>query len=55
MTPEEIHQHAKRIVNNHLDDIEFCQVYEDGYLEDAENDWEAIHDEALRLIRGLAV
>lgn len=57
LSENEIHQHAKRIVNWHLDDgIEFCCVYEDDELINAsEDDQRAIHDEADRLIRGLAV
>lgn len=57
MTELEIHQHAKRIVNAYLEnEIEFDWVYEDDELFEAgEDDQRAVHDEANRLIRGLAV
>lgn len=53
MTPEEIHQHARRIAGYHLEDgIEFCCVYEDDSLIEADDDdLREIHDTANKLLR----
>lgn len=57
VTPEEIRDHAKRIVSLYLEDgIEYCFVYEDEALEGVGcNNWEAIHDAANRLIEGIVL
>jgi hypothetical protein len=44
LTQEEIEEHAERIADAHLQDIEYSNVYEDEELENAsEDDWRAIH------------
>lgn len=45
LTKEEITQHALRIAQEHLESIEYCNVYEDEELEDAtEDDWQAVRN-----------
>lgn len=45
LTDEEITEHALRIAQVHLDDMEYCCVYEDEELEDAtEDDWKAVRN-----------
>jgi hypothetical protein len=45
MNDKEIQEHAKRIANINLEDIEYAYVYEDENLENAsEEDWLKIHD-----------
>ncbi len=57
MNKGEIEEHARRIVQDHLDDgIEFCCVYEDDELMDAdEDDQRAIHDKAQEILRQLVI
>lgn len=44
MTQAQIEEHAERIADEILKDIEYAYVYEDEDLEDAtEEDWQAIH------------
>lgn len=43
LTDEEITEHALRIAQEHLEAIEYSNVYEDEELEDAtEDDWIAV-------------
>lgn len=45
LTDEEITEHALRIAQIHLDDMEYSNVYEDEDLEDAtEDDWKAVRN-----------
>lgn len=45
MTDNEIREHAKRLIEMHNEQYEFCLVYEDEDLEDATKDeWRAIHN-----------
>lgn len=45
LTDEEITNHALRIAQIHLDDMEYSNVYEDEDLEDAsEDDWKAVRN-----------
>lgn len=45
LTDKEITNHALRIAQIHLDDMEYSNVYEDEDLEDAsEDDWKAVRN-----------
>lgn len=45
MTQEEIEDHAERIADEILQNVEYSDVYEDEELEDAsEDEWKAIHE-----------
>lgn len=57
MTPDQIASHARRIASYHLEDgIDFCCVYEDDTLMDADYDDQlAIHDAANKLIREIVL
>ena len=45
MHENEIRNHAKRLIEVHNEEYEFCLVYEDEDLEDVtEDEWQAIHD-----------
>lgn len=45
LTDEEITNHALRIAQIHIDDMEYSNVYEDEDLEDAsEDDWKAVRN-----------
>lgn len=45
LTDEEITEHALRIAQEHLEAIEYSNVYEDEELEDAtEDDWKAVRN-----------
>jgi len=45
LTPDEITEHALRIAQIHLDDMDYSNVYEDEELEDAtEDDWKAVRN-----------
>jgi flagellar motility protein MotE (MotC chaperone) len=44
LTQEEIEEHAERIADEILQNVEYSQVYEDEELEDAsEEEWKAVH------------
>jgi len=56
MTREEQQEHAIRIVATYLaDDLEFCEVYEDEELQDAEEDWSAIYTFARQILEYVQV
>lgn len=43
MTQQEIEEHAERIADEYLQNIEYSDIYEDEELEEAsEDDWRAI-------------
>lgn len=45
MNEAEVRAHAKRIIEAHNGEYEFCLVYEDDELDEAtESDWRAIYD-----------
>lgn len=51
MTQEEIEEHAERIADEILSNVEYSQVYEDEELEDAtEEDWKAVHSRIQSLV-----
>lgn len=51
LTDEEITEHALRIAQIHLDDMEYSNVYEDEDLEDAsEDDWKAVRNRIYDLV-----
>lgn len=51
LTDEEITEHALRIAQEHLEAIEYSNVYEDEELEDAtEDDWQAVRNRIYDLV-----
>lgn len=51
LTNEEITEHALRIAQEHLESIEYSNVYEDEELEDAtEDDWKAVRSRIYGLV-----
>lgn len=51
LTDEEITEHALRIAQIHLEDMEYSNVYEDEDLEDAsEDDWKAVRNRIYDLV-----
>lgn len=51
LTEDEIQEHAERIADEILSNVEYSQVYEDEELEDAtEEDWQAVHSRIQSLV-----